>query len=40
VFPSQCWIRNVMWNPMNVVQKCNCPSFSSRNRPVIFGNQK
>ena len=26
-----------MWNPMNVVQKCNCPSFSSRNRPVIFG---
>jgi len=29
-----------MWNPMNVVQKCNCPSFSSRNRQVIFGNQK
>ena len=29
-----------MWKPMNVVQKCSRPSRSSRNRPVIFGNQK
>ncbi len=29
-----------MWKPMKVVQKWNLPSPSSRNRPVIFGNQK
>src|SRR5438067_6961049 len=38
--PSQCCTRNVVWNPMNVSQKCTLPSRSSSIRPVIFGNQK
>ena len=38
--PSQCWIRNVVWKPMNSVQKCHLPSRSSSMRPVNFGHQK
>src|SRR4029077_17188586 len=38
--PSQCWTRNVMWNPMNKVQKCHPARVSLSFFPVNFGHQK
>ena len=38
--PSQCWIRNVVWKPMNNSQKCHLPSVSFNILPVHFGHQK
>jgi hypothetical protein len=38
--PSQCWTRNVMWNPMNSVQKCHVPSVLFSIFPVNLGHQK
>ena len=38
--PSQCWIRKVVWKPMNSIQKWILPSVSSSIRPVSLGHQK
>jgi hypothetical protein len=38
--PAECWIRKVVWNPMNTKPKDHLPRPSDSIRPLIFGNQK